>query len=345
MKSNSGSIEDFIKIYSENDTAPFLRKRAGETKFGEKISFIRTLNDLKNHPSKYVLLGIPEDIGVRANYGIAGTSKAWEAALGSLLNIQYNRFTNAENLILLGEIDCDRQMAQADEISVTENHYVEELGELTTQIDHKVSFIIETIVRANKIPIIIGGGHNNSYGNLRGSSEALNSKVNCINFDAHTDFRSLEHRHSGNGFSYAYEEGYLDKYFIFGLHRNYTSEAVFQSMEKHPNRIKFNLFEDISIRKKLSFSEAILEAEEFCCGNNFGIELDMDAIELMGSSAITPNGFSLTEARSFTSHFSDLENLCYIHICEGAPKTGVFPNQIGKTIAYLVSDVLSSHNS
>jgi formiminoglutamase len=34
----------------------------------------------------------------------------------------------------------------------------------------------------------------------------------------------LEGRHSGNGFSYAYEEGFL-KIFYFGLHENYTSKV------------------------------------------------------------------------------------------------------------------------
>jgi arginase family enzyme len=38
--------------------------------------------------------------------------------------------------------------------------------------------------------------------------------INAINFDAHSDFRILEGRHSGNGFSYAYEEGFLKKYFV-----------------------------------------------------------------------------------------------------------------------------------
>ncbi|MCB0455984.1 MAG: arginase, partial [Aequorivita sp.] len=106
-----------LKIYAENDIVSFIKKRAGETKFGEKVNFVETLQDLKNHSAKYVLLGIPEDIGVRANYGNAGTSKAWEATLGSLLNIQYNHLTNAENVILLGEIDCDTQMEQAATIS------------------------------------------------------------------------------------------------------------------------------------------------------------------------------------------------------------------------------------
>lgn len=341
MKSDIGAFEDDLKIYSERDILPFIRKRAGETKFGEKVPLIKTLSDLNNHSSKYVLFGIPEDIGVRANYGNTGTSKAWNAALENLLNIQYNQYTNAENVILLGEINCDRQMAKADELSPEDKLYVEELGKLTTQIDNKVSMVVRSITAANKIPIIIGGGHNNSYGNLKGASEGLNSVINCINFDAHTDFRKLEHRHSGNGFSYAYYEGFLNKYFIIGLHRNYTSEAVFKEIDKESGRVKFNLFEDISIVKKLSFSKAMKVAEKFCCNKYFGIELDMDAIELMGSSAITPSGFSMTEARRFISHFSSLENICYIHICEGAPSADIYPRQVGKSIAYLVSDVVA----
>jgi formiminoglutamase len=330
-----------LKIYSEKDIASFIKKRAGETKFGEKVAFVKKLEDLKNHPAKYVLLGIPEDIGVRANYGNPGTSKAWEASLGSLLNIQQNHLTNAENVILLGEIDSETQMKQAEEISKEENHYAEELGELVTQIDNKVSEVIKAIVEAGKFPIIIGGGHNNSFGNLKGTSEALQKPINCINFDAHTDFRALEHRHSGNGFSYAFEDGFLDKYFIFGLHRNYTSEAVFNSMDKNSHRVNFNLFEDISVKHKLTFSEGLKDAKNFCCNENFGIELDMDAIEFMGSSAITPSGFTLTEARQFVSYFSKIENAKYLHICEGSPLAGVFTNQVGKAITYLISDVIS----
>lgn len=328
----------FLNIYSEKDILSFVNKRGGEIKFGEKVKFVERFEDLKNNSAKYVLVGIPEDIGVRANYGTAGTSKAWKAALGSLLNTQHNHFTNAENLIVLGEIDCDTQMKQATTISKDENHNAEELGELVTQIDHIVSEVVKKIVEAGKFPIIIGGGHNNSYGNLKGTSQALKNPINCINFDAHTDFRALEHRHSGNGFSYAFEEGFLDKYFIFGLHRNYTSEAVFRSMEANSGRVKFNHFEDISVKQKTSFSEAMKDAEIFCCNENFGIELDMDAIEFMGSSAITPSGFSLTEARSFIDHFSKNKNASYLHICEGSPLAGIFPNQVGKAIAYLISD-------
>ncbi|MAP80738.1 MAG: arginase [Aequorivita sp.] len=332
---------DFLKIYTPKDVSSLLKPRAGEIKFGEKVCFVENLESLQKHPAKYVLLGIPEDIGVRANYGNPGTAKAWQAALGSLLNIQHNKYINAENVILLGEIDCETQMKQAENISKTDAHFAEELGQLVTQIDHKVTAVVKAIISAGKFPIIIGGGHNNSFGNIKGTAEGLGKSINCINFDAHTDFRALEHRHSGNGFSYVFEEGFLDKYFIFGLHRNYTSEAVFNSMQQDAARVNYNLFEDIAIANKTTFNEAMKAAENFCGEKNFGLEVDLDAVELMGSSAITPSGFTLTEARKFVSYFSKNKNACYLHLCEGAPAAGISTNQISKAIAYLVSDVLA----
>jgi formiminoglutamase len=35
-------------------------------------------------------------------------------------------------------------------------------------------------------------GHNNSYGNIKGSALAKGKPINAINFDAHSDFRILE---------------------------------------------------------------------------------------------------------------------------------------------------------
>jgi formiminoglutamase len=67
----------------------------------------------------------------------------------------------------------------------------------------------------------------------------------------------------------------------------------------------------------------------------------MDAIEQMGSSAISPSGFSLQQAREYVYYFSRLKNCQYIHICEGAPSRELHYNQVAKAISYLVSDVIS----
>jgi len=242
---------------------------------------------------------------------------------------------------VLGEIDCSQQMQQAEIVDTTQAHYLEKLGELVTQIDHLVANVIEKIVACGKVPIVIGGGHNNSFGNLKGTSKGLGKAINCINFDAHTDFRALEHRHSGNGFSYAKENGFLNKYSIFGLHRNYTSQAVFDTMAKASSTIQFSFFEDISVKNISNFTEALQEAETFCTQEHFGLEIDMDAIANMGSSAMTPSGFTLEECRRFLQYFSANNNCAYIHICEGAPNRELFPGQVAKAIAYLVSDVIA----
>lgn len=333
---------NILTVYSKKYVLPLINKRLGEVKLGEKIQFIEKLDALQSCNATYVLVGIPEDIGVRANYGRAGAAKAWKAALQAFLNIQYNDKTGAEDLLLLGEIDCSKQMEQANALSQEDIHYVEKLGELVLQIDHKVTTVITAIVSAGKIPVVIGGGHNNSFGNLKGTSLALQKAINCINFDAHSDFRSLEHRHSGNGFSYAFEEEFLNRYFVFGLHRNYTSTSIYKAFEENSGTLQFALIEDIAVHKQLRFKQALQNAEDFCCGSDFGLEIDLDAIENFGSSAMTPSGFSVNKARRFVSYFSQHPNCRYIHICEGAPVFSTFSNQVAKAIAYLISDVIAS---
>ena len=59
---------------------------------------------------------------------------------------------------------------------------------IVKKIDTYVTYIIEQIVSAGKKPIIIGGGHNNAYGNIKGSSLAHGFPINVVNFDAHSDF-------------------------------------------------------------------------------------------------------------------------------------------------------------
>jgi formiminoglutamase len=36
---------------------------------------------LQNSEAKYVIIGIPEDIGIRANFGRPGAASAWETAI------------------------------------------------------------------------------------------------------------------------------------------------------------------------------------------------------------------------------------------------------------------------
>ncbi len=326
-----------LKVYKKQDIERLISKRKGEKKFGEELIFAKNLEDLENHSAKYVLLGIPEDIGVRANYGKPGTSKAWQTALKSLVNIQINRFNDPSDLILLGELDCREWMQKASNIDEKDPNYFPKMGDLVKEIDQELSELIEAIVSKNKIPVIIGGGHNNAYGNIKGTAKALKKPIDVLNIDAHTDLRQLEHRHSGNGFSYAIEGQFLCKYSIFGLHKNYTPEYIFEEMELSEN-ITYQLLEELQIypdEVPQKFQVAIQDLKS----NDFGLELDCDSIMNFPSSAMSPAGFTVDQVRDFI-RLSKKTGCCrYFHICEAAPDENN-ESQAGKALAYFISDFI-----
>jgi formiminoglutamase len=336
--------------FTTNDLAKITNHRSGEIKFGEKMITVPKDADtaafLKTCEAKYVVFGIPEDIGIRANFGRPGAASAWDSAIKNIANIQHNRFCKGNQLVVLGQLDVSKEMQEVEDLDFNDIDDRAKLSQLVERIDKDVSHIIFNIVKLGKTPIIIGGGHNNSYGNIKGSALAKGKPVNAINFDAHSDFRILEGRHSGNGFSYAYEEGFLKKYFIFGLHENYTSKSVLDIIKKIEDRVRYNTYDSINIRKEKEFNQEMEQALEFIDDDFYGIEIDLDAIPNIACSAMTLSGFSVQELRQFVSFFGKYKNATYLHICEGAPDLGEDKNNhlIGKLIGYLVTDFIKSNN-
>ena len=337
---------DKLIRFSISDLAKTTNQRSGEIKFGEKMVIIPKDQDvltfLKKCEQKFVLFGIPEDVGVRANSGRPGTESAWQGAIKSIANLQHNRFCKGNEIVVLGHLDCSEEMKSVEGLDFDSIADRKKMSELVTQIDKEVVHIISQIVKAGKIPIVIGGGHNNAYGNIKGTALAKGKPINTINFDAHSDFRIMEGRHSGNGFKYAFEEGFLKNYFIFGLHESYTSKSVLKELKDLEKRIQFNTYDEINIRREKNFQTEMVLAHSFIKNDCYGIEIDLDAIPNIASSAMTLSGFSVEELRRFIYFFGNHENAAYIHICEGAPSLDDDKNNhlIGKLIGYLVTDFI-----
>ena len=336
-----------LQIINSETLKRITSKRSGETKFFEHTNYLSSLYDLPSmlddSEIKFVIFGIKEDIGVLANHGQAGAKNTWEIALKSILNLQSNHFTNPSNLLILGYLDFSDEYKALSEIKPDQlqNAY----RSCVEKIDHCVTELVWTIVKAGKLPILIGGGHNNAFGAIKGSALALESKINTINFDAHTDLRALEGRHSGNGFSYAIHDGYLDRYYIFGVHENYTSKEILNHIDASKSNIKFSTFEDLIIRKQTTFKKASKDAMKFISGSKFGIEIDCDAIQNIPSSAQTPSGFSVNQTRRFVHYFGSHPNATYLHICEAAATgTERTNSQTGKLLSYLIIDFMNARN-
>lgn len=318
-----------LKIYTAADIHNLISYRDGEVKLGQKLQFVTRLEEIEQSTAQFVLLGIPEDIGVRANHGIAGAATAWQATLKSLVNVQSNNFLRGHELILLGHIEFNDP---SDTSTLG-------LQEKVAQMDEVIYPIIERISAAGKIPVVIGGGHNNAYPIIRGVSNAKRAAIDVVNIDAHADLRVTQGRHSGNGFSYALQNGFLKNYAIFGLHQNYNNEAILSEISRNDDIHALYFDELIKSDQPLQQHWRRLLSD---VNGSPGLEIDLDSISDMLSSAMTPSGFSINEIRKLIS--TSPYNFSYLHICEGAVELsdGRTSPTAAKAITYLITDFMKS---
>lgn len=343
-----------FKAYSRSEVLKKTKLRRFVTRIGERVHTVENKNDIgqsiENSTAPYVLFGIPEDIGIHANVGMGGADTAWEPFLSYFLNIQSNGFFSGDEVLLLGYFDFNEMKMLIEQNAFGADEKTEAYRHAVITIDDEVEQLAKIITAAGKTPIAIGGGHNNSYPLIKGSAKGLHklgkiplAQLNCINLDAHADFGPVEGRHNGNGFSYAEEDGYLAKYFILGLHENHLAQNVYADISENPF-IDYISFEDIFIREKRNYLQALSHAADFTDDNYTGIEVDLDCIENVLSSAMTPSGISSVHARQFVNYTADKSQVAYLHICEGAAllEDGRKDETTGRLIGYLVSDFIKA---
>ena len=127
-----------------------------------------------------VLLGFPQDEGVRRNQGRTGAVRAPEAIRHWLY-----RLTPTCPLLDLGNIRCTGSLEQDQVV----------LGEM-----------VADLLKVGAVPIVLGGGHETAYGHYLGYLNA-GYPVGILNLDAHLDVRPLiaNQGHSGSPFRQALE--------------------------------------------------------------------------------------------------------------------------------------------
>jgi formiminoglutamase len=344
----------YFKFYAKKDLLSLTNQRRFETKLGERLQVIKDTKDveksLAESKAKFVIVGIPEDIGVKANLGVEGADSAWEPFLQSFLNIQSNDFLEGSDILLLGHFDFNEISSLIESNAHTPQERVDAYRHAVNEVDEVVEPLIKIITEYKKIPIVIGGGHNNAYPLIKGAAKGLYkagllplASLNCINLDAHADFRPLEGRHSGNAFSYAEEDGYLQKYCVIGIHENYLNQNIWMDVVNNPF-VDFITYEDIFIHEKKNFLQAVAHATTFTDDNYTGIDVDLDCVANTLSSALSPSGVDAVHARQFVSYAAADTKTAYLHICEGAARLsdGRSSETIGKLISYLVSDFLKA---
>jgi len=325
MKSRTESFG--FSFFSGEQLQSLTSVRARETKLGEKINIPDSSGNVEG---KYLVLGISEDIGPQSNGGFGGAGNAFPAFLKRFLNVQSNSFLPGESIAVLGEV---RSLVSFE--NMTQGR------QLVAELDDFVTSLLVPYVEAGMVPIVIGGGHNNAYPVIRAVSQALHVPLQVINFDPHADFRPLEGRHSGNPFSQAYHDGFLNHYTVMGLHQSYNSQFILDQLAE--KGMQFSFFDDYIAGK----ADLPADLDRFAMrmhGRPFGIELDLDAIAYMPSSAFSPSGFTLEQARAYILKMAGSGNAKYLHLPEAAPHGAVEEAIAGKALTYLVTDFIKANS-
>lgn len=309
-------------LYNENNRAT--NTRTGETKLSEQLSFGEATAE-----SKFVILGISEDIGPQMNGGFPGAANGFSVAMQALQNAQSNVFLVGDEIGVLGEVVQNVVFSTRDRAT----GWVEELDEF-------IFSILTNYVAKHQKLIVVGGGHNNAYPILKFSHHIHDQAVQSINIDPHADCRSMEYRHSGNPFSYALNEKYICDYAVFGLHEAYNNAFILNFLkEQNCTSSYFEAYLDNPETWWEHFRRYInqLKKDIPTC-----LDIDLDALAFCPSSALTPSGFSIEEVRRmirFTAQQADINTL---HLPEGAPKTEQEMRLYGKMIAYFILDFVKS---
>lgn len=345
----------YFKPYHKADVLAHTHIRRFETKLGEVLSLFKqqqeTLEEcVAKLTAKYVIVGVVEDIGVKANYGTGGTGSAWVPFLQSFCNLQSNDFLLGESVCIAGHFDFSNIQLVIEKNAHTPQEKVEAYRLAVNTIDDEVEKLVKLLVLHGKIPIVIGGGHNNAYPCIKGTAKALHKlgklempQINVINLDAHADYRPQEGRHSGNAFRYAEADGFLQKYCVLGLQESFIAQNVWSDIVNNPF-IDLITYEDIFIHEKRSFRQAVHHAIDFTNDGFVGLELDVDAIENTLSSAMLPCGVSAQQARQYLTLVGSLAKVAYVHIAEGAATltNGKRSDSVGKLISFLTADTIKA---
>jgi formiminoglutamase len=150
---------------------PGVPARPDDPRLGEYVEFWSG-DALSLSAGQPVVIGFPQDEGVRRNHGRPGAAEApreirrwlyrfspWDVLRGSDLTRLH--------LLDLGDLRCDTDLEASQQA----------LGE-----------IIQHVLAARAIPIVLGGGHETAFGHFLGYA-ASDLPVGIINLDAHLDVR------------------------------------------------------------------------------------------------------------------------------------------------------------
>jgi len=259
-----------------------LPQRPDDPRLGEQVQFWSG-QALTLRGGQPVLIGFPQDEGVRRNGGRPGAAEApgtirhwlyrltpWDAQRGLDLA--------ALELIDLGDVRCEGSLEQTQAA----------LGEV-------VAFALEN----GAIPVVLGGGHETAYGHFLGHVR-FGQPVGIINMDAHLDVRPTLSGlgHSGSPFRQAMEHANWplpgDRYVCLGAQPFAVSRQHADWVRARGGVIRWR--SEVQGRLLEHFQRQSERLGQLGCRIHVSLDADVVAsAEVPGVSAPNPLGLSAAE--------------------------------------------------
>ncbi len=290
----------------------FSRNDPNDTRLGEIVA-----REEKDYAaSDIVILGCPQDEGVRRNNGRVGAAEAPDA-----IREQFYRLTTfnfKKKVFDLGNV---------------------RLGASLEDTHETMTAVVKQVIQDGKRLIVLGGGNDISYADGRAMAEVFGPEWWIgVNIDAHLDVRIAEQRNSGTPYrqlleeklllpTYFYEVGF-QTHFCSPIYYNYIRELGVHriSLELLRSRAEADIELKEMIREKFIGHSASL--------NTF-FGFDMDAVrsaDAPGTSAPSPLGLRNGEFIQLVKYAASLANTKIIEFTEVNPRFDV-DNRTTKLVA------------
>ncbi len=294
-------MSDIFELTTRPDAELFYsRDDANDPRLGEVVG--REMKDY-NH-SDIVILGCPQDEGVRRNQGRIGAAAAPEAIRKQFYKL--STFNIKKNIFDLGDIA---------------------LGSTLEETHDTQTEVVTQLLKDGKRVIILGGGNDISYADGSAMAAAFGNKNWIgVNIDAQLDVRIAEERNSGTPYRQLLDEGLLDPtlFYEVGYQSHFTSPVYYDyirslgvhriSLEQLRSRTEADLELKEQIRQKFIGHSSSLSTF-------FGFDIDaLRSADAPGTSAPSPLGLRAGEFIQLVKYAASLANTKIIEFSEVNPK-------------------------
>lgn len=293
-------MNDIFRSTTRPDPELFFRRNdPNDKRLGELISA-----DEKDYESaRIVIVGCPQDEGVRRNNGRVGAALAPTA-----IRKQFYKLTPygiKSKVFDLGDIN---------------------IGETLEETHDTHCDVVKQLLADGKKVIVIGGGNDISYPDGKAMSETFGPEWWIgINVDSHLDVRADEPRNSGTPYRQLLEEKLLKPgYFYEVAYQTHFASPTYYAylVELGVNRISLELLRSRDSADKEIMEQVRQKFINHSSSMNTFFGFDMDAVrssDAPGTSAPSPLGLRAGEFITLVKYAASLSNTRMIEFSEVNP--------------------------